>query len=370
MKKLFSRNAKHVTLNDKERMILEFEPGGFYDLQGNPIKDTDGLVSAWEYEDLDELRNPWNDEWTENEGIEEKLVSESTVEIKWEIDDGFGNFGFKNREGKFVIEPQYAYAYHFSHGLAAVNLNRTWYRGKNGNRYYENHFGYINERGETVIPFAYDEAYPFNKYGVAVVEDRKRSYLIDTNGEIVKGTESFSFEKYYEYDDRYFEYQNLGDDYDDDPTGIYDTKERRVVLETSIDDFDQWWGEDILRVTIRNGKMGESDFHEHFIDNKGQVVYPWLKDKGFAFVDKPNSLLLSIVSVSEYHQLPDDHPSGYFPINGKKYDRTMKYGIYSSKEKFVLPLEYDGITELSENLYACKKDSVITIMQAEDSDIK
>lgn len=29
--------------------------------------------------------------------------------------------------GEFVIEPQYAYAYEFTNGLVAVNLNRTWF---------------------------------------------------------------------------------------------------------------------------------------------------------------------------------------------------------------------------------------------------
>ncbi|MBQ6493383.1 MAG: WG repeat-containing protein [Erysipelotrichaceae bacterium] len=368
MKKFFSLKAKHVDLNDKERMILEFLPGGYYDIHGNPVKDTDGLVSVWEDDEMDELEDPWNDSRIEDEGISEPLIPESTTKPEWEIDDAFGNFGFKNREGIFVIEPQYAYAYLFSHGLAAVNLNRTWFRGRNGSRYYENHFGYINERGETVIPFAYDEAYPFNKYGVAVVEDRKGSHLIDTNGVVVKGTESFRFCKYYEYDDRYFKYWTLNDD--NDLKGIYDTKERRIILEPSVNGFDQWWGEDIIRVTLRNGKMGGSDFHKYFIDNKGQIIYPWLKDKGFAYVEKPNNLELSIVSVSEYHQLPDDYPSGYYLINSEKYDRTMKYGIYSSKERFVLPLEYDDISELTESLYACHKDGMITIMQLENSDLR
>ena len=86
------------------------------------------------------------------------LLSENVGEIIEEIDDIFGCFGFKNEAGEFVIEPQYAYAYDFTNGLAAVNLNRTWYKTEKGERYYENHYGYIDFNGKTVIGFNYDEA--------------------------------------------------------------------------------------------------------------------------------------------------------------------------------------------------------------------
>ena len=99
-----------------------------------------------------------------------------------------GNFGFKNKAGEFVIEPQYAFAHEFTCGLAAVNLNRTWYKTEEGRRFYENHFGYIDDHGKTIIPFDYDEAWPYNKYGVAVVETLDDVFLINTTGKTISGT--------------------------------------------------------------------------------------------------------------------------------------------------------------------------------------
>lgn len=110
------------------------------------------------------------------------LDSFSDTEIDWEIDDGFGHFGFKDLSGNVVIEPQYVWAGEFAHGLCPVNLNRTWYHTAEGNHFYENHYGYIDPLGKTVIPFKFEEAHNFNKYGVAVVSDDTGTYMIDTAG--------------------------------------------------------------------------------------------------------------------------------------------------------------------------------------------
>ncbi len=127
--------------------------------------------------------------------------------------DGFGNFDYKNKEGEFVIEPQYAYAWDFTCGLAAVNLNRIWYRTPDGQRFYENHYGYINDKGKTIIPFIYDKAYPFNKYGVAVVDlTDTEGMLIDLNGDVIPGTDNLSFFHYYHYK---IHYDNKNQKYSD-----------------------------------------------------------------------------------------------------------------------------------------------------------
>lgn len=57
-------------------------------------------------------------------------------------------FGYADREGSIVIEPQYRIADSFSQGLAAVSRNRDGY-------------GYINMKGEVVIDFVFEEAFSF-----------------------------------------------------------------------------------------------------------------------------------------------------------------------------------------------------------------
>ena len=368
MKELFSKPGKSVRLADKERMIFDFGNGDYYDIKGNAVPAEDSF--AYKYVD-NTSNDPWEQDWIDDEGIEEKLISESTVEPENEIDDMFGNFGFKNKAGEFVIEPQYAFAHDFTCGLAAVNLNRTWYKTEEGRRFYENHFGYIDDHGKTIIPFAYDEAWPFNKYGVAVVETLDDVFLIDTTGKTIPGTENFAFEHYYDYDDRFLEFTDkqanfnykLGDDL---PVGLYDTKERKVILEPSVDDVIQW-SEDEILVYERGGEYGESDFKQHYINSKGEKLYPWLNNKNFAIVERPNKSRVTVVAISKYFEL-SGNPTSFFPINGKKYERVFMYGLYSPKEFFILPMEYERINEVADNVFACQKDGICTLIALDESD--
>ena len=364
MKVLFSKPGKSVICADEDRLIFNFDDEFYYDINGLQVPAEEGFQDC----DYDYSNDPWESYWIEDEGIEEKLVSESVIGVKEEIDDIFGKFGFKNRAGEFVIEPQYAFAHEFTCGLAAVNLNRTWYRTKDGRRFYENHFGYINERGETVIPFAYDEAWPFNKYRVAVVEDRQGSHLIDIAGNIIPGTEGLNISHYYDYDDRFFEFTYPYEDCTEEcPVGMYDTKERKILLEPSVGGFIEWSEDNILVYDRGEGKFGPIDFTQYWLNSKGEKLYPWLVGKGFRIVGRPNKSQVSIVSVSQYTEL-SGNPSSYVLHNGKKYKRVSLYGIYSSKGCFIVPMEFEKITELSDNIFGCVKQGVITVIQVENSD--
>lgn len=372
MKLLFCVPGKSCRIIDKDRMILEIktqsESHKYYDINGDEVEIDERLSELIRKKDNSD-EDFWNERKDlETSGTKEILIPFSIVEPEFEIDDIFGCYGFKNTEGKFIIEPQYAYAHGFTHGLAAVNLNRTWYKDENGNRCYENHFGYIDENGKTVIPFIYDKAWPFNRYGVAVTEDYKNIYLIDLNGNIIEDSNKYKYSHYYEYDDRYIEYYEYDKYYDDEEFGLYDTKERKFLFHTKYSDF-EIINDDLFKVCDRkNGNYGVSDFREFFINGKEEVVYPWLKDKGFAHVDIPNKNFLSIVSVSKYTETNEEE-DGYYPLNGKKYKREFVYGVYSNKERFVIPLEYERILELSNNIYACSKDNVLNIIQISENDL-
>ena len=358
MKILFSKNGSHAYLADKERLIFGID-NYFFDASGNEVPFELGF-----HESRDEDEG-WYQYWMKYEGLSQPLKSESTTEVEWEIDDGFGNFGFKNEAGEFVIEPQYAYAHEFTNGLASVNLNRTWYKTEDGKRYYENHFGYINGRGQTVIGFQFDEAYPFNKYGVAVVSDTLHgTWLIDTDGNEIPDTHFPYISHYHDYEDRFYEFS-----YDTDHdciVGIYDTKERRILMEPSINSIIEYT-EDLILVNERNVQHGISELQQYYINSKGEVLFLWLYRKGFAIVEEPDSNHVTAVAVSEYTELKQQARI-YIPHDGKKYTRRLIYGLYSSKEEFLLPLEYDDIQNIGDNLWSCIKDDTITIIQTEEND--
>lgn len=360
MEILFSKQGKSCYVVDKERIIFCID-NSYFDINGNEVPDEDAFHKNHEDDD-----DGWYRYWMDDEGLPEPLKAESTVEPEWEIDGVFGNFGFKNKDGEFVIEPQYAYAHEFTCGLASVNLNRTWYRTPEGRRYYENHYGYIDGNGKTVIGFQYDEARPFNKYGVAVVSKMTDRFfhLIDLEGNEIPGTR-FPYISYYDYDDRYLEFSR--DDEDEALIGLYDTKERKVLIEPRFSDIIVE-DEDRILVYERDGEYGVSDFRQYYINRNGELIFPWLFKQRFAIIRKPDGNNVAAVSVSQYTELIEKHPSSYFPHNGKKYDRKFVYGLYSSKEEFLLPLEYEKIEHMVENIWGCYKDGTFMFVQTEPTD--
>lgn len=361
MKKCFQRKCKSIELVNKEKLIFEIDKSYYVDIKGNIVSTEDFEIDNDDYYSED----PFESDWIEYEGLEEKLVSESVIEVTHEIDDIFGKYGFKNKAGEFVIEPQYAFAYDFTHGLAAVNLNRTWYKTEDGRRLYENHYGYINHLGKTVIPFMFDEAYPFNKYEVAVVDQvGKYGMLIDLDGNFIEGTENLVFDHYYDYKTRFLEFTYRTDEYDEDgPRGIYDTKERKILFEPPVPEFIEWDEEHILMYDNVSNSDGW-DFYQYYINSKGERLYPWIPDRKFNLVEIPNKSLLAIVAVKNNITYPEN-PTGDYICNGKIYKQEYFYGVYSSDKKLELPLEYDEITEVTDNVFTCVKNGQVYVYRYE-----
>ncbi|MCB9357734.1 MAG: WG repeat-containing protein [Calditrichaeota bacterium] len=83
-----------------------------------------------------------------------------------------GKYGYLDRSGNVVVEFQYSkLAQEFSEGLAAVPNA-------------EKKFGFINERGETVIPHQFDNAHVFQE-GLAAAEINEKWGFIDKTGKWV-----------------------------------------------------------------------------------------------------------------------------------------------------------------------------------------
>ncbi|MBQ3014113.1 MAG: WG repeat-containing protein [Clostridia bacterium] len=359
MKIIFSKPGKWIHLVDEERLVFCID-NVFYDISGIEIPvDKSSYNNTYEEDE-------WDQYWMDDEGLDEPLRAVSTVEPQYEIDDAFGSYGFKNKAGDFVIAPQYAYAHEFTKGLAAVNLNRTWYTTKDGKRYYENHYGYIDGKGKTIIGFQYDEAYPFNKYGVALVSDSKNSqHLIDIQGNEIPGTR-FAYIAKFEFPDRFVEFSYEKDYGGDIPMGIYDTKERKILLEPSVASIIERT-EDCIQIYETVRRYGVDDFHQYYINSKGEILYPWLNKKEFSVVAIPDANLVSAVARSEFTELTGN-PRSCFEHNGKKYDRKFFFGLYSSKEKFLLPQKYDDIKKIADDMWSCHKDGIITVVQTEPND--
>lgn len=94
--------------------------------------------------------------WLFNEGL-------AAVNIK-------NKWGYIDREGRVVIEPQYTHAFGFTEGLAAVEVD-----GK---------YGFINKDGRLVIPPKYYWANSFTE-GLATVQADDSYQIIDRDGAVV-----------------------------------------------------------------------------------------------------------------------------------------------------------------------------------------
>ena len=81
-----------------------------------------------------------------------------------------GKWGFKERNGKIVVEPVYDEVFTYHDDLCCVEK--------------EEKFGYINRQGEVVIPIEYDCATSFSE-GYACVYRREKCGYIDKNNETV-----------------------------------------------------------------------------------------------------------------------------------------------------------------------------------------
>jgi hypothetical protein len=79
-------------------------------------------------------------------------------------------YGYKNGEGKVVVEPRYDLAYKFEEGRAAVRI-----AGK---------YGYLDENGEVVVPPKYDFTWHFIG-GYAAVKLGEKFGFINKNGKEV-----------------------------------------------------------------------------------------------------------------------------------------------------------------------------------------
>ena len=295
-----------------------------------------------------------------------ELESFSTVEEIDEIDDMFGNYGFKDENGNVVIKPQYASVGSFCCGLCPVCINRTWYRTETGREYYEMHWGYIDTYGKTVIPHKFLEAHNFNKYGVAVVCDNydEGSYLIDTKGNVIENSRFPYIREWYGCDERFLEV-SLNDDYGDSlrsfDGGMYDTKERKLLIETGIDGFIEY-DEDCIMI-YEEGKHRYGDFRCRFINSKGENIYPWQVGKGFSKVERPNKNGYSIVGVFEFYEKPCFNKAWREKPEYKYGNRKELCGVIDDKGEFVIPMEYDEIREKEENVFECRKGLEKTIIK-------
>lgn len=82
-----------------------------------------------------------------------------------------GKFGFIDKTGAWIIEPQFAYAGDFHNDMAMMRNDQF-------------EWGYVNRQGEIVVPYSLSSADDFEN-GLAWIERDEEPYYINTSGEVV-----------------------------------------------------------------------------------------------------------------------------------------------------------------------------------------
>ena len=329
------------------------------------------LMSDWIYYDTSVLNDDAinkvgevDDKETESTALDESLEAFSDVEI--EPDKEYGCFGFKNSKGEVVIKPQYRWTWDFSQGLCPVNLGRTYYTAPENEKCCEDHYGYIDSRGKTVIPFLFDEASTFSKYGVAAVSDNSGYYMIDLQGKEIPGTRFPYIEMKVWPTDRFIEFcvDNTEEDGTYNYTGLYDTKERKVLCEPKYRSFHEECDEDTIRVTADVPER-PGDQREWYINSNGEYKYPWQIGKELSQVNIPDEVGNSIVAVSTYHETVETEENDVYCFywKGKTFERRFWFGVMNKRGEMIIPAEYRQIERLSARLYFCQNSAGIRIVE-------
>ncbi len=287
------------------------------------------------------------------------LYSFSSIPIEYEGDYEFGCYGFRDENENIVIEPKYELVGTFSHGLCAVCHERKWQTSENGVFYDTVLWGYINTRGEDVIPPRFKEACEFNKFGVAVVSDGDACYLIDTDGNEIEGSRHYHFSRSYDYEDRYITFSD-GPSAMSNSSGLYDTKDRRIKFEPFANLIEAITDDCFLVYDIAlHSTLGLPVHFARIVNSKKEELYPEQTRRGFCNVEVPNEEGMSIVCLEEFRDAPEGRRMCYVsPRDGKRYVRVRLWGVINKTGDYVIRPEYTSIKPYDNSglLFLCEKD--------------
>jgi len=227
-----------------------------------------------------------------------------------------GKYGFVNKNGEFIIEPQFDYALDFVNGFAVIVSNEKW--------------GFINKAGEVVIEPQFDYALDFVN-GFAVIVSNEKYGLINEKGEVVIEPQ-FDYLDSCEDDGLYIIKQ-------DGKYGVIN-KEGKIIVKpkySTLVDFKNGFAK-ISKREEKNmgGFFGNRTLNINkygVINNKGEIILKPIFDdifdfskNGFAVVKKDIDLL-----------------------------GNYKYGIIDGNGEFIVDFKFDDLSQFSDNGFAIAK---------------
>lgn len=247
----------------------------------------------------------------------------AAVEIK---ENGWG---FIDKSGKMVIEPKFDRVHSFSEGLAAVKTKDGW--------------GFIDKSGKMVIKPTFDYSYGFFE-GLARVEIGKKTGFIDKTGKIVINP--------------IFNNDNVGDFHEGlacvkigEKEGFID-KTGKIVIDPIYDvarDFNEGLA------CVKSGKR------YGFIDKTGQILIDFQFERGvgdfkeglawiyngenFGFIDRTGQIVIDPIYDDAFYD---------FQENLARVKSKGKYGFIDKTGRMIIDSQFDEALDFKEGLALVK----------------
>lgn len=234
-----------------------------------------------------------------------------------------GKFGFIDKSGAYVIEPQFDRAKSFSQQYAAVEKDKKW--------------GFINTSGEWVIQPEYNKVKYFNSGYVLVLKDDNWQY-IDAEGNKL---ETPLTDKYFDFNDGVALYRNQ------ERIGLIGT-DGKVIIEPSFDAVKKF----------RNGHAKVKRLEKWgMINKKGEVIIPTeYQELGNEFnvsgVEGRKGDTFGIISNGTFNVI-----DGADKVWGFKGNSTLTYarkgkkvGFVNNKGEWVIEPKFDRVKAFSKGL--------------------
>lgn len=221
-------------------------------------------------------------------------------------------YGYLDIKGNEIIPFIYDNAGDFAeNGLALVKKDEKW--------------GYIDQKGDEIISLIYDDAGDFTENGLAVVEKNEEKMCINGEGETI-----FTFGEEYDFVDLRSMYdENLGKslaivqkrNFDDDSKeGVINEKGMEIIPCIF----------DLVLVLDSNFIMVEKDEKYGLFDGEGKEILPCVYDTVYSGYGKENKLICM--------------------------EKNGKYGCLDADGKEILPCTYDYVTAYEEYILTCQDE--------------
>ena len=265
-----------------------------------------------------------------------KILGDFSEGLVYASSDG-EEYGFIDKTGKYTINPQFDEAYSFSEGLAAVKVDEKW--------------GYINKNEEFVISPQFDRAYNFFDNLACVVSGDKYGY-IDMSGNYVINPQFldaqfiFTDELAYVYKDgRGYGFIDKEGQFVIYPqfyfTGIFMNGIANVEI-------NEKWG-----IINKNGEYivnPQFDFLE--ISDNGLIEFSNNDDK-YGYINAEGEIVINPI----YYGGTTFYNDGYAVVTKKNKKRI----IIDEKGEQVSNAEFDGIGSLTQDL--CAEDECYRLVE-------